>query len=40
MRDHLSHWALIGAAVACGLLEFLALQRCRYQTWRISRPAR
>ena len=37
---HLKHWALIGAAVLCGLLEFLALQRYRYQAWRINRPSR
>lgn len=40
MLRNLSHWALLGAAVACGLLEFVALQRSRYQTWRFSRPPR
>jgi hypothetical protein len=37
MGRQFMQWALVACALALGLVEFLALQRCRYQVWREGR---
>jgi hypothetical protein len=38
MGRALTQWIAIAGALTLGLIELLALQRCRYQTWRSKRP--